>query len=190
MRRLYSLYAGLSHHFLALCRLPCTCVTAGKQTQTAWNTCILSIGYSFILINGRRENYSHVVRENVSSEGCEANVKLIEYGSVSSSHLQGPERLKTPIFHFAAAHPCHLTSAIKRTTVPRRPQILQSCALVLPRVIVPPLRSCISLARLLCAVKLAVHVSHNNDGQCDHSHLSPHSCTATCILHLHGSRRN
>lgn len=35
---------------------------------------------------------------NVSSESSKASVKLIEYGSVSSSHLQGPERLKTPSF--------------------------------------------------------------------------------------------
>lgn len=102
----------------------------------------------------------------------------------------GARETKDPIFHSAAAHPCHLTSAIKRTAVPCRRQILQSCALVLPRVIVPPLRSCISLERLLCARKLGMHVSRHNDGQCDHSHLSPHSCTATCRMHLHGLCRN
>lgn len=77
----------------------------------------------------------------------------------------GAAQTKDPIFHFAAAHPCHLTSAIKRTTVLCRRQILQSCVLVLPRVIVPLLRSCISLERLLCALKLGMHVRKNKKRQ-------------------------
>lgn len=159
MRHLYSLYAGLPHHFLALCWLPCACMIANKQSEAAWNTCILSIGYSFILINGRRGKLLARHERNVSSESCKASVKLIEYGSVSSSYLQGPERLKTP--SFTLLQPTLV--AIKRTTVPCCREILQSCALVLPRVIVPPLCSCISLDRLLCALKLGMHVSRNTE---------------------------
>lgn len=161
MRRLYSLYAGLPHHFLALCQLPHACITAGEQTETAWNTCILSIGCSFILINGGRENYSHVVKGKCLRGEMQGERETDRMRVSQQFTPAGAGETKDPIFHFAAAHRCHLTSAIKCTTVPCRRQILQSCALVLPRVIVPLLRSCISLDQLLCALKLGMHVSRN-----------------------------
>lgn len=40
---------------------------------------------------------------DASSESCGPSVKLMECGSVSSSHLQGPERLKTPSFTFCCS---------------------------------------------------------------------------------------
>lgn len=149
----------ISSHFAgfhALALLP-------ASTEAARNTCILSIGHSFILINGGRENYSHVVRGKCLLGELQGEREADRIRVSQQFTPAGAAETKDPIFHFAAAHPCHLTSAIKRTTVPCRRQILQSCALVLPRVIVPLLRSCISLERLLCALKLGLHVSRSKE---------------------------
>lgn len=109
----------------------------GKTTRTSWEKCLLGE------LQGERE-----------ADGIGVSQQFTPAGAAET---------KDPIFHLAAAHPCHVTSAIKRTTVPRCREILQSCARLLPRVIVPLLCSCISLSRLLCALKLAMHVSRNTE---------------------------
>lgn len=185
MRRLYSLYAGppstISSHFAGF-RAPASLPPSGPRLRVI--PASPSIGCSFILINGGRENYSRVVRGKclLGELRGEREADRIRV-SQQFTPAGAAETKRPPIFHSAAAHPCHLTSAIKRAAVP--------CPWTDPS----KLRSCVAKGN--CASSSLVHLvsaaivrpqirrarepqtkSANDDGQRDNCRLSPHSCAA------------
>lgn len=97
---------GLPRHFLPhFAGFQCARITASKQREAAWNTCILSVGNSFILIDGRRGKLLATSWGKCLLGGPQGEREADGVGVSQQFTPAGAAETKEPIFHLACSPP-------------------------------------------------------------------------------------